>query len=620
MNKLTTLLLIVGITICGTIQSQNEQFNVKNIAINTDHADFGSTYYKDQVVYVSTQEGIRGIRRRWVENQLPFLDIYVADLNNENELNNRARFSKQVNKKYHDGPAAFNKEGDLMVFTRNNHKEKSSEDEILLQLYYSEIEGDDWSEPQRFHFNDPEYSVGQPSLSADGKTLYFVSDMPGGFGKSDIYKVDRNSDGSWGNPVNLGNTVNTSDKEMFPFIHETGSFFFSSTAHGSVGGLDIFATKIRPNGNFASIKRFEDPVNGSADDFALIINEEMTMGFFSSNREGGKGEDDLYSFDLLSPITFLKNIVGSAMDKSGEPLANTHITLMNENGKVLNTVQTGEDGKYSFEVEPNKNFKIKAIKSDYFEASNTTSSFGEYEVFTSNITLEKDPGFTLAGILGEVGNTSDMAGSKITIRDNITGKTETVLIGEDGKFRKVLHDKKVNDFINYNIKIEKDGYLTKNVNVNEKLTEKGTIDLNGAFDLTVKKIETNAEGIKMVNFDPIYFDLDNHEIRNDAANELDKIVQILNDNPSLKIELGSYTDCRGSKSYNMRLSKKRAKASANYIKERIDNPRRIVGKGYGESKLIRTDCECENDNEENDPCTDKMHEINRRTEFKILEL
>jgi len=254
MNKLKAIVILLSVAFCGSAFSQADQFSIKNIDINTDQADFGTAYYKDNnIVYVSTREGVKGIKRTWSGNSLPFLDMYLTNIESNNELSNRRQFRKEVNKKFHDGPASFSESGDLMVFTRNNYEGKSSDDIVKLQLFYSDAEGDSWSTPKSMHFNSWEYSVGQPSLSADGKTLYFASDMPGGMGGVDLYKVMRNADGTWGKPENMGSKFNTTGKEMFPSIHPSGAFFFASDAHGSVGGMDIFACELRENGTASNI-------------------------------------------------------------------------------------------------------------------------------------------------------------------------------------------------------------------------------------------------------------------------------------------------------------------------------------------------------------------------------
>jgi len=594
----------------NNLSGQADQFTVKNIDINTDQADFGTAYYKDKVVYVSTREGVRGIKRTWSGNSLPFLDMYITDLSSDNELSNRSQFRKEINKKYHDGPASFSKNGDFMVFTRNNYEGKSSDDLVKLQLFYSDASGDGWTTPKSVHFNSWEYSVGQPALTSDGKTLFFASDMSGGKGGVDIYKVMRNSDGSWGKPENMGDKINTSGKEMFPFIHPSGALMFASTEHGSTGGLDIFYCEIKENGNIGPVKTFQEPINGPSDDFAMILNEDMTRGFFSSNRIGGKGDDDVYSFNMLKPLSFGKTIEGIAKDKEGNPISGAEVILADEFGNEIEKATTGDDGSYSFSADPDLKFKLMGTKEKYFDGANLASTFGEEDVVKADLMLEKDPGFSLYCLITERGSGIPVEGVKITLLDNMTGKSEDITTPATGDFKKGLMGKKLNDRISYNLKLEKQGYLTKIETFNKALNKPGQINIHEALDLSMDKIDIGTDIGKLININPIYFDVNKDFIRPDAAVELEKIVKVMNENPTIEIELGSHTDCRASAGYNQKLSDRRAKSSAKYVQEKITNPDRIFGKGYGESKLVNK-CECEGSKKV--PCTEDEHQLNRRT-------
>ncbi len=617
MNKLKSILILLSVILVGSVSSQADQFVVKNININTDQADFGTAYYKGKIVYVSTREGVKGIRRTWDGNHLPFLDMYLADIESDNQLSNRRQFRKDINKKFHDGPATFSKDGKLMVFTRNNYQEKSSDDIVKLQLFYSSFNGELWSTPKGVHFNSKEYSVGQPSITADGKTMYFASDMPGGRGGTDLYKVFRNNDGSWGKPISLGEKINTPGKEMFPFVHANGMLFFSSTNHESTGGLDIFVCEIKDDGNFGKIKRLEEPMNGPTDDFALVLNDEMTKGFFSSNRIGGKGDDDVYSFDLLKPLTFGKSIEGIARDKDGNPMPGVQVILTDENNNIIETIVTGSGGEYSFSVDTDKKYKLNGSKEDYFDGSNLANTLGDDAVITADITLEKDPGFSLYCQITEKGNGKPIQGVKITLTDNLVDKSEVIMTDANADFRRGLEGRKINDRISYNLKFEKEGYLTKVETFNKLLTKPGQINIHEELDISMDKIDIGSDIGKIIDIKPIYFDINKDKIRPDAALELDKIVKVMNENPKLEIELGSHTDCRASAAYNQKLSDRRAKSSAEYVRKQITNPDRINGKGYGESKLVNK-CECEGSKKV--PCTEEEHQLNRRTEFKIIKM
>ena len=290
------------------------QFIIRNLDINSAQQDFGVVFFKDSVVLTSSREEAKPVKRTWNGNNLPFLDLYAASMSSNGDLKNPKPFFGIVNKKYHDGPAAFTQNYEVMAFTRNNYDSKSAGGTRKLQIFISKAKNDttsgghifyEWTKPEGVPFNSNEYSVGQPAFNSDGTVMYFVSDMPGGKGGTDLYKVDRNPDGTWGKPQNLGDKINTAGDEMFPFFHSSGLLFFSSNGHEGLGGLDVFVAKIN-NGEVGQVKNVGAPINSSKDDFSFILNPAMSFGYFSSNREGGKGNDDIYHFQLVKPIDFDK--------------------------------------------------------------------------------------------------------------------------------------------------------------------------------------------------------------------------------------------------------------------------------------------------------------------------
>lgn len=594
------------------------RFKVDTLSINTKQEDFGPSFYKDQIVFASSREGVKSIRRKWNWNGLPFLNIYVADKGDDNQLSGATQFKKSFNKKYHEGPASFNEEGTYMVFTRNNYQEKSSDDVVKLELFSSEkTEDEKWSEPVSLHFNSNEYSVGHASLTKDGKKMYFASDMPGGKGGVDIYEVDRKEDGTWGTPTNLGDKINTEGNEMFPFIHENGMLFFASNGQVGLGGLDVFVAQIKEDKTIGKVENVGAPLNTNMDDFGFILDKEMKKGYFSSNREDGKGDDDIYSFQLLKPFTFGKTIKGVAKDKKGEILASTTVSLYDESGAVIETVTTGEDGAYSFTVDADKKFKLDGTKAKYFDGENTADTHTDEDVIYADLELEKDPGLSLYCIVTDKKTGAPIEGVKIKFVNNIKGTEEEILTPATGDFMRPLKDNKLNDRISYNIVLEKDGYLTKTVTYNQLLDREGQYKIHEALDLTMDKMDVGMDLSKFIEISPIYFDYDKSFIRKDAAIELDKIVKVMNENPGMYVELGSHTDCRGSKKYNESLSDRRAKASAKYIASKITKPERIYGKGYGESQLINH-CACEG--KVKSKCSEEEHQANRRTEFRITKM
>jgi outer membrane protein OmpA-like peptidoglycan-associated protein len=595
------------------------QFTIKNLAINSAQEDFGTSYYKDKVVFASSREGSRAIRRKWNWNRLPFLDMYIADEGTGASLSELKPFNRAANKKYHEGPVAFNEKGDLMVFTRNNYEGTDKTGVRRLTLYEKMYVDGKWSAEKAFPFNSHEYSVGHATLDIDGKTMYFASDMRGGLGGVDIYRSERQADGTWTKPVNLGAPINTEGNEMFPFIHSDGILFFSSNGHLGLGGLDVFATPIDANGKAGMIKNLGTPVNGNRDDFALILNKNKSSGYFSSNRESGQGDDDIYYYDLLKPLAFGKKIEGLAKDKAGNIVGMASVSLLDINGNLLETMTTGEDGSFSFAADDKTEYRLKGAKADYFDGVGKANTLGDDAVVKTDLVLDKDPGISLFGLVKEKGTENNIEGVKITLLDNLGGPSTNYLTDEEGTFRNPLIGRKLTERISFNIKMEKEGYLPKTVTYNKVLDKPGQYDVHDELELSLTKLEVGMDIGAAIDIQPIYFDVNKFNIRPDAAIELQKIVEVMNAYPTMIIELGSHTDCRATEAYNMSLSDNRAKASASWIKKKITGPDRIYGKGFGESQLVNH-CACDRTDKDNKICSEAEHQLNRRTEFRIVKM
>jgi len=580
-----------------------QQFKINNLDINSAEQDFGTSYYAKQVVFASTRTTNRFFKRIWNWNQKPFLDLFIAD-NKNNQLVNVKRFKKTFNKKYHEGPASYTKDGKIMVFTRNNYNGKSRDGVVKLQVYFSEFKNNKWQKPIPFLYNSKEYSVGHAVLSADGNTMYLASDMPGGFGGVDIYKCKKDENGKWSRPINLGSKINTEGNEMFPFIHKDGFLFFASNGQLGLGGLDIFMSKIERN-TFSKPINLGTPINSSTDDFAFIIDDELKTGFFSSNNKEGKGSDDIYCFKMLKPFGVI--IKGTTKNEDGNILANTEVLLYNDNDDKFVTCITDSLGKFSFNAQPETNYRLLAKKSKFIDAKKNTSTKDVIGEIYEDLILLKISDFSLNCIVKDKKTKKVIKNANVLLQNKETNNIDELISSEKGTFSKKIETKKLNDNIKYKIVLTKEGYMVKSVNLDKILQKTGKQELTIFMD----KMEIGMDLNDIIEINPIYFDLNKFNIRPDAAIELDKIIKVMIENPTMVIELGSHTDSRGSDSYNMRLSDKRAKSSAKYIRQRISHPDNIYGKGYGETQLKN---HCKNGVK----CSKKEHQENRRTEFKII--
>lgn len=346
--------------------------NINNITVNTEYSDFGGFIYNNELYFASTKpysEGKKERLYRW--NNQPFLNIYKAEQKAINETKildvETPEKISEVNSRYHESNAFFTKDGNTMYFTRDNYNGrkliKDKKRTTHLKIYKAEKVNDKWTNIKELPFNSNDYSMGHPALNEDETVLYFVSDMPNGYGLTDIYKVSVANHQEYGTPENLGASINTEGREMFPFVDKNNTLYFSSNGHLGLGALDVFESKV-VNNKFSNPVNLGIPINSPLDDFAFVINNGLSNGYFSSNREGGKGDDDIYSF-IISICK--ENIKGKVTNKeTGEVIANATVNLIDVSGKIIAAQQSKEDGSYIFEgVSCETKFTVVGSKENY---------------------------------------------------------------------------------------------------------------------------------------------------------------------------------------------------------------------------------------------------------------
>ena len=355
------------------ILSTELEYDIKNIGINSEYSDFSPMFYQDnKVVYASAKDSAFFNTRRYKWNDQPYLDLYVAKINEESdEVRNAVKFSKKINTKYHEAAVTFSPDQQTIYFTRNNYGKKLKRDKKginNLKIYMSRKIGDSWTEAQELPFNSDDYSTGHPALSPDGSKLYFVSDMPGSIGKTDLFVVDVLSDGQYSEPRNLGPEINTERREMFPYFSGE-KLYFASDGHIGLGGLDIYEVAVTDDG-FGDVTNMGKPINSKRDDFSYIVKEDTQKGFFASNRRGGKGDDDIYSFRRILPEEPNENAIAGVVTEliSGEVMPKSLVILLDENNMKLKEMETAEDGSFVFEeLESNTRYVIRTEKDSYFQ-------------------------------------------------------------------------------------------------------------------------------------------------------------------------------------------------------------------------------------------------------------
>jgi outer membrane protein OmpA-like peptidoglycan-associated protein/tetratricopeptide (TPR) repeat protein len=502
------------------IKANSGRYKIQDAGINTKYSEYGGAFYGNKLVFTSARDtGFLFQRKHKWSNQY-FTKIYSSEMTSDSTLGTPKMFAKNIKIPFHEASPVFTKDGQTMYFTQNNYlkgkKGKNSEKVTLLKIYKAKLIDKEWSNVEELPFDSDNYSVAHPALSQDEKTLYFASDMPGTLGQSDIFKCKIDEDGSFGIPENLGTKINTEGRETFPFVSENNELYFASDGHPGLGGLDIFYSKIE-NGVFSKVKNIGETANSPNDDFSFVINTKTKRGFLTSNREGGKGSDDIYQFFETRQLNCEQKLSGLVTDlETGAIIINAKMSLFNNTFKVIKTSTSDKNGYFYFDVDCDTNYYIRAEQTDYN-------------------TVEK----------------------RIEIPNN-TGKTEV------------------------SIQLEKN----------------------------IKEVKNGDDLAKTFGIKIIYFDLDKSNIREDAALELEKILDVLLENPTIKINIRSHTDSRASFEYNDQLSEKRAQSTMAWLVNNGIVASRLTAKGYGERELV-------NKCADNVSCTEEEHQANRRSEFII---
>ncbi|MBL7800181.1 MAG: PD40 domain-containing protein [Chitinophagales bacterium] len=605
---------ILGVDKVADLSVDKGLYSIENLPCNSAKSDYGPMFYTtNQLIFTSNRAtpGRYRVEDNWTDEGFSQEFVSSPDANG-NYTTASVLTGKAPNGKYHEGPTSYNAKMQELYITRSNYikrPQSSSDKTVKLKLYrlvYLPSEqrwGDDLIEA--VPFNDREYSVAHPALTADGQTLYFSSDKPGGFGGMDLYKTIRDKSGNWTAPENLGVTINTSGDEMFPYVSNDGVLYFASNGHLGLGGLDVFSATQSSTGkkDWAQPENLGYPINTNSDDFGYIIDKDNKTGYFASNRPGGQGDDDIYKF-IKKGIT----ICGLVYDaKTNDPIEASKVVmyeLKDEKGNKL----TSKDGNFCFAGTPKRTYKIVATKEGYLPNEIIVET--QDQPVSVKIPLVKEGGLNLEVLVVDKKTREPIDMALVKLVNVATSKVEPQKTSPEGKVFYTLDPN-----TQYRIEASKDlgDPETKYLTVSTTTSTVGKVAPATIYaTLELEKVKKGV-AIKIEN---IYYDLDKWFIRPDAAKELDKIVKVLSDNPTMEIELSSHTDCRATIKYNASLSAKRAEAAVQYIASRGISQTRMVAAGYGESRLVNK-CACEGTQVV--PCTEEQHQENRRTEFKILK-
>ncbi|WP_245989079.1 OmpA family protein [Pelobium manganitolerans] len=510
------------------LDNPNTDIEVTNEAgFNTKNSDFSPIPYGKGFIFVSDREFLKPITEKkspkiygWTGN--PYLKLYQAEPADSGVFNGNMKLTlmpEQINDNYHAGPATLSADGNTLFFTKAgvttvDEKPSKTKDVVFKKaIFYATKQNGVWSQAQSFAYNKPfDYSVQHPALSPDGNTLYFASDMPGTLGGMDLFYCEKQGSG-WSKPKNCGPAINTRYDEVFPTVRKDGKLFFSSRGHITIGGLDIFSANGAKD-NWSEPENLRAPINSAKDDFGIYYFDDNLTGFFSSNRPGGKGMDDIYQFNERPKQKFFA-VNGQVVQKEdGAPLEGIRVFLVNKSTGEEKSLLSDEEGNFRFDLAPETDYLVRGDLDKYFNRQQ-----------------------------GEI---------------TTKGATSSTV---------------------YNVKFE---------------VEKG-------------------EEAYLVRLNNIYYDFDKYNIRKDAEPELQKVLNFMKNTPNVNIELRSHTDARGKAAYNMALSKKRALSAENYLLKRGADKERLSANGYGETQLL-------NQCKDGVKCTEAEHQLNRRTEFKVVKV
>ncbi len=630
---------------------ENKNVQVRNaVNINSEGDEFSPIWFEDGIVFTASK-GKHGPKGR---NGQVGTELYFSSLDPNKEPYRFSRFSLELSSHRNEATPTFSRDYNRMFFTQNNiidGVERTGRDKVLhLKIFEVKKGKVDWVNKRELPFNSDHYSCMHPSLSADEKTLYFSSDMPGGFGGFDLYKTEFVK-GTWTTPVNLGPGVNTPKNDVFPFIFPSGDLYFSSAGHNTLGGYDIFRVHLG-NGKPTELINLGEPFNSTFDDFGYILSDDGKRGFFSSNRPGGLGRDDIYLFTVETAMPGMEKIEPKTKtilvtDMQGNPIQGAELRILaysngmytgknkdlyrsrieqvdkNSNEVRIRLIKqeaeelgepdeyTNANGEVRIDFQPYTDYLIIA-NTDKWTAETTYKVEADDAGETIRIVLEKPAAKLLSGrLLNESGHKLGQARLRFTNLD--TNEQDHISTDDQGNFAVALPKG------SYQLRIMKDGFKTEYITLDfdpansafreyrlEHISQPAnklpvTDEIKPGYIITIDKIEYN-KGMYLLN--------------RQAQVTLDRVADLLREYPQMEIDIISHTDAVGSEADNMALSKARAQLAQEYII--------IKGKGAIKQERIRAigkgETEVKNHCKDGVKCEDQEHAVNRRTEIFVRKV
>lgn len=573
-------------------------YEARKVNINSDLSDFGPTIFDGKLYFTSNRDENLTKLDPWAG--LPFHRVYSADFNGGLDFDNlRPVSSPDVD--YHEGPISFSPDKKWVATTVNyslegkNGIDEEKRSRLKIQLYEVDANGN-WINPIDFPYNNENYNLAHPCFSPDGKRIYFSADLEGSIGGADIWYSEMKN-GVWGIPKNLGENINTSAEEMFPTIGKEGELYFASNGWGGLGGLDVFSSTLE-NGSFSEAMNMGKGFNSSRDDFSLTFTE-FGKGYFSSNREGGAGLDDIYYFEAKRAIVDLLTLYAS----DSLPASGIEVTVKDKQGKEIFTATTDENGSVLYPLEVDQEFTI-AFQTGDMEFPEQAFNTNEMEPGKTYerifyIGLQGIESYIARGLVVEDQSKLPLSGVKLMIKELESGEVKELTSDDFG-----FYVDRLKPFKSYTITATKEGYKPETITY---VTE----SIEADFMLPVIYMKGGKRVFNLA-FEHVYFDYDKSNLRDNSIEELTKMLDILKLSPELRVEISAHTDSRGTNAYNEALSDRRAASVRSYLIEKGIDPSRMVSKGYGENRLTN---ECA----DGVSCSEEKHQKNRRVEFAVID-
>ncbi len=640
-----------GSALLAQTNPNDKVFITNETTINTEQLEYSPAFYEDGIVFISTKVAGKKYKIKDKRTNTNIMSIFISRRDDNGLLATPVPFAKELLSIYHEGPLTFDRTADNIYFTRNNVmngvKKSKKDGMIKLNIYSAEWNKNSWGNLKSLPFNEDESNACHPSISVEGNRIYFSSDMDGGLGGMDLYYSELEG-GTWGTPVNLGPKVNTDKDEVFPFIHADGTLYFASDGHLGAGGLDIHFTAFE-YGEWKKPENLKSPINTSKDDFGFIVDRDKKNGYFSSNRDGGLGSDDIYSFyissgnlDEVAGVEKPKlpmNMKVLAIDQgTGEPLTEVSVShsnidqlsladalkaLSQDNvnsdeltvklniGKNSTSGLTDRDGSYPvkldrgnyiFIVEKEGYAARQIVVTEDSQLDELVISLSKADAMANNVNGTGN-GTGTGSNNGTIGQPGTVYNPNGTNTGNPTTKPGYTVTSKDNVS---IQDSGLGD-TNSNNGNSSDPFASNNNGSNTT----GTGSNNGGS--TTRPNNPMIREGAVFQMPNIYYNFNDASIRPDAKIDLDLLLSFMNQNPSVELELASHTDSRGGTRYNKKLSQKRADNAVSYLVRKGIDPNRLTSVGYGESE-IRNRCT------DGVSCDEREHQYNRRSEVRITKM